>query len=80
MGITHLLEDFGTATVVPPTSFPEISEEAIEEERTELDERVSVYETRLRAKFLYNDKLISSLKTTEDFLTQQFEAMNASKE
>ncbi|OIQ41537.1 MAG: ABC transporter ATP-binding protein [Roseobacter sp. MedPE-SWde] len=33
MGITHLLEDFGTATVVPPTSFPEISEEAIEEER-----------------------------------------------
>jgi flagellar hook-associated protein 2 len=55
-------------------------QEAIEEERTELDERISVYETRLRAKFLYNDKLISSLKTTEDFLTQQFEAMNASKE
>jgi len=49
-------------------------------ERKEVDERVSVFETRLRAKFLYNDKLISQLKTTEDFLTRQFDAMNASKD
>ncbi|EAR09467.1 flagellar filament capping protein FliD [Reinekea blandensis] len=52
----------------------------IEVERTEVDERTAAFEARLRSKFLYNDKLISQLKTTEDFLTQQFEAMNASKE
>lgn len=33
MGITHLLEDFGPATIVPATSFQEVSEEVIEEER-----------------------------------------------
>ncbi|MEP4035087.1 ABC transporter ATP-binding protein [Pseudophaeobacter sp.] len=33
MGITHLLEDFGTATIVAPMAFPEVSEEQIEEER-----------------------------------------------
>jgi len=53
-------------------------QETIEAERTEVDERISVFEIRLRAKFLYNDKLISSLKTTEDFLTRQFDAMIAS--
>ena len=33
MGITHLLEDFGPATIVQQTDFPELSEELIEEER-----------------------------------------------
>ncbi|GAA6194868.1 ABC transporter ATP-binding protein [Pseudophaeobacter sp.] len=33
MGITHLLEDFGPATFVQQTDFPELSEELIEEER-----------------------------------------------
>lgn len=33
MGITHLLEDFGPATIVPPSPFPEVSEEEMEEER-----------------------------------------------
>jgi flagellar capping protein FliD len=47
-------------------------------ERAEVDDRASIYETRLRAQFLYNDKMISQLKTIEDFLTQQFEAMNNS--
>lgn len=47
-------------------------------ERAEVDDRVSVYEARLRSQFLYNDKLISQLNTIEDFLTQQFEAMNNS--
>ncbi|MDN3649236.1 flagellar filament capping protein FliD [Reinekea marina] len=55
-------------------------QEAIEAERKEIDEKTSVFEARLRAKFLFNDKLISSLKVTEDFLKSQFEAMNASKE
>lgn len=54
--------------------------DAIEAERKEIDERTAAFEERLRSKFLYNDKLISQLKTTEDFLTQQFEAMNASKD
>jgi flagellar hook-associated protein 2 len=53
-------------------------QESIEEERTEVDERTAVFEARLRAKFLFNDKLISQLKTTEDFLIRQFEAMTAS--
>ena len=55
-------------------------QESLVEERKEVDERISVFETRLRAKFLYNDKLISQLKNTEDFLTRQFDAMNASKD
>ncbi|MFT6976026.1 MAG: flagellar hook-associated protein 2, partial [Bermanella sp.] len=36
-------------------------------------------EARLKSQFLYNDLIISSLKTTEDFLTQQFEAMASSR-
>ncbi|MFQ3229799.1 flagellar filament capping protein FliD [Reinekea sp.] len=53
---------------------------AIEDERKAVDEKVTVFEARLRAKFLFNDKIISSLKVTEDFLKSQFEAMNASKD
>ncbi|MEP2717484.1 ABC transporter ATP-binding protein [Pseudophaeobacter sp.] len=33
MAIAHLLEDFGPPAVIPPTAFPEISEEAVEEAR-----------------------------------------------
>jgi flagellar hook-associated protein 2 len=47
-------------------------------ERTAVDERVAALESRLRSQFLYNDKLISRLNNVEDFLTQQFEAMNNS--
>ncbi|WP_287439876.1 flagellar filament capping protein FliD [Reinekea sp.] len=46
--------------------------------RTAVDERVTVYEARLRSQFLYNDKLISQLNNVSDFLTQQFDAMNNS--
>ena len=55
-----------------------VEQENIELERTEIDERTAIFESRLRAKFLFNDKLISQLKTTEDFLSSQFEAMTAS--
>jgi len=49
----------------------------IEEKRTELNARLDSSLDRLKRQFLYNDKIISSLKTTEDFLTQQFEALSA---
>ena len=55
-------------------------QDAITEERSLIDSRIAAFEERLRAKFLFNDKLISQLKTTEDFLVRQFEAMNASKD
>ena len=48
--------------------------------RTAVDERVSVYEARLRSQFLFNDKLISRLNNVSDFLTQQFDAMNGSND
>ena len=51
----------------------------IEEKRTKLNERLDASLARLKKQFLYNDKIISSLKITESFLTQQFEAMSASK-
>ncbi|BCE02273.1 flagellar filament capping protein FliD [Marinicellulosiphila megalodicopiae] len=50
----------------------------IEEDRTKLNERLDSSLDRLKRQFLFNDKIISSLKTTENFLTQQFEAMAAS--
>lgn len=53
-------------------------QEQIEEDRDAVDIRIAAFEERLRAKFLFNDKLISQLKTTEDFLIRQFEAMTAS--
>ncbi|WP_320822705.1 flagellar filament capping protein FliD [Reinekea sp.] len=49
-------------------------------ERTSVDERVAALESRLRSQFLFNDKLISKLNNVEDFLTQQFEAMNNSNQ
>ncbi|WP_189608148.1 flagellar filament capping protein FliD [Saccharospirillum salsuginis] len=49
----------------------------IKEDRSDLDARIAAMEARLKSKFLYNDKIISQLKSTEDFLTQQFEALAA---
>ncbi len=47
------------------------------EERAELDARMEAREALISAQFLYNDALVSTLNTTADFITQQFEAMNS---
>ncbi|GAA6134924.1 hypothetical protein NBRC116188_17140 [Oceaniserpentilla sp. 4NH20-0058] len=49
--------------------------ETLAEDRESFEARISATEARLKAQFLYNDSIIASLKTTENFLTQQFEAM-----
>ncbi len=49
----------------------------VKEDRSDLDARIAAMEARLKSKFLYNDKIISQLKSTEDFLSQQFEALVA---
>ena len=49
----------------------------IEEKRTALDERIARSEARLRTSFLANDKIISQLNTTADFLTSQLEALES---
>jgi flagellar hook-associated protein 2 len=51
--------------------------EGIQEDRDRLDARLEAQEQRLKAKFLFNDLIVSQLKTTEDFLTQQFEILAA---
>jgi len=52
----------------------------LDEDTESFDARIAATEARLKAQFLYNDLIISSLKTTENYLTQQFEAMaNANK-
>ncbi|NVK42159.1 MAG: flagellar filament capping protein FliD [Oceanospirillaceae bacterium] len=53
--------------------------ENLEEERESFDARIAATEARLKAQFLYNDSIIATLKTTENFLTQQFEAMAAAQ-
>jgi len=54
--------------------------DSLAEDRESFDARVAATEARLKAQFLYNDAIISTLKVTENFLTQQFEAMaNANK-
>ena len=47
------------------------------EQQEELDIRMAAQETLLRAKFLAADSIIASIKSTETFLTQQFEAYAA---
>lgn len=47
--------------------------------KKELDERMEKKAENLRSKFLYNDKIVSKLNTTLDYLKQQFAAMNNSK-
>lgn len=50
--------------------------EDIAEERSNLDRRMDAQRARLQAQFSFNDRIISQLNSTEDFLTQQFEIMN----
>ena len=51
--------------------------ETIEEDRQNLNTRMAAMEERLKSKFLYNDRIISQMKTTEDFLSQQFDLLAA---
>jgi flagellar capping protein FliD len=58
----------------------EAQQVTLDEDTEAFDARIAATEARLKSQFLYNDLIISSLKTTENFLTQQFEAMaNANK-
>ncbi len=50
-------------------------DDTLAEDRASFDARIAATEARLKAQFLYNDAIISSLNITESFLTQQFEAM-----
>ncbi|MFO1406043.1 MAG: flagellar filament capping protein FliD [Steroidobacteraceae bacterium] len=52
--------------------------DGIGEQRTALQERLAAYETRLRAQFNALDSLVSRLRSTGDFLTQQLSAISAS--
>ncbi len=49
--------------------------ETLAEDKESFEARISATEARLKAQFLYNDAIIATLKTTGDYLTQQFEAM-----
>ena len=51
--------------------------ETIEDKRTKLDERIARSEARLRTSFLANDKIISQLNSTAEFLTSQLQALEA---
>ncbi|MFT6152998.1 MAG: flagellar hook-associated protein 2 [Crocinitomicaceae bacterium] len=57
----------------------EVQQTTLDEDKESFDARIEATEARLKSQFLYNDLIISSLKTTEDFLTQQFEAMASSR-
>ncbi len=58
----------------------EAQQVTLDEDTEAFDARIAATEARLKSQFLYNDLIISSLKATENFLTQQFEAMaNANK-
>jgi len=53
--------------------------ETLAEDKESFEARIAATEARLKSQFLYNDAIISSLKLTENFLTQQFEAMANAK-
>lgn len=50
----------------------------IAEERTELNDRIDIFRTRLEKQFAYNDILVQQLDSTRDYLETQFEILNAS--
>lgn len=49
----------------------------INEEKARLETRIAAQEQRLKSQFLFNDLIISRLNSTESFLRQQFDIMNA---
>ncbi len=48
----------------------------VEEARVELNERIEAFEAQLVSQFTFADGLISQLKTTEDFLSQQLSILS----
>lgn len=56
----------------------EKEQEQTVEQRSALETRMEVFRARLASQFSFNDRIISRLKTTEDFLVQQFDIMAAS--
>jgi flagellar hook-associated protein 2 len=64
-------------TGIIATKFDTLDEqnETLAEDRESFDARIAATEARLKSQFLYNDAIIATLKTTENYLTQQFEAM-----
>ncbi|WP_221801392.1 flagellar filament capping protein FliD [Oceanobacter mangrovi] len=52
---------------------------AIEQEKEDLDDRMTAQEARLKSQFSYNDAIIQTLNTTLDYVKQQFEVLNAAK-
>lgn len=85
-GIADQLKDLLQGMLDPSsgilaTKFNTLDEqnETLAEDKESFDARISATEARLKSQFLYNDAIIATLKTTGDYLTQQFEAMaNAS--
>lgn len=86
-GFADRLEDILGRFLNGERSLISVKENALKSEKTEvgedrkrLDTRVEAFETRLKLQFQANDAVIQKLKTTQDFIKQQFEAMaNASK-
>ncbi len=86
-GIADQLKDLLQNILDPNGGTLDSKFDALEKQQVTLDEdtesfeaRIAATEARLKASFLYNDSIIATLKTTENFLTQQFEAMaNAGK-
>lgn len=56
-----------------------LDKDEIAVDRKKLDTRVEAFEVRLKSQFRANDAIIQKLKTTQDFIKQQFEAINNSK-
>lgn len=58
----------------------EALQEEIDTDRERLEERTTSYEDRLRSSFLYYDIVISQYQSTQDYLVQQFDAMNGNSD
>ena len=58
----------------------EQDKEDIATDRSDLDSRISAMEARLKSQFLYNDAIIQKLTNTQDFVKQQFDVLNASRD
>lgn len=53
--------------------------DGITEDRADLEDRIISYQERLKSQFSSADALISQLNNTQDYLTQQFAALNPQK-
>ncbi len=76
--LKDLLQDFldpNSGILAGKFSTLDTQNKTLAEDKESFDARISATEARLKAQFLYNDSIIASLKITENFLTQQFEAM-----